>query len=123
MPDFAVTPEKNAKLKRKMEELGVREEDFLEKFIRASGRGGQKINKTSSSVYLKHLPTGLDVKCMKERSQSVNRFLARRELLEKIEALQTGKSVKDKKMEKIKKQKAKRRKRSVKKYDEKGADE
>ena len=120
MPDFAVTPEKNAKLKKKMEELGVTEEDFLEKFIRASGRGGQKINKTSSSVYLKHLPTGLDVKCMKERSQSVNRFLARRELLEKIEAHQTGKNVKDKKTEKLRKQKAKRRKRSVKKYDDKG---
>ena len=120
MPEFAVTPEKNAKLKKKMEELGVREEDLLEKFIRASGRGGQKINKTSSSVYLKHLPTGLDVKCMKERSQSVNRFLARRELLEKIEALQRGKGVRDKKLEKIRKQKAKRRKRSVKKYDGEG---
>jgi protein subunit release factor B len=100
-----------------MEELGVDEKDFEEKFIRASGRGGQKLNKTSSSVYLKHIPKGLEVKCMKERSQSVNRFLARRELLERIEALSGEKTKADMKLDKIRKQKAKRKKRAKEKYD------
>ena len=97
--------------------MGLREEDLEEKFIRASGRGGQKVNKSSSAVYLKHIPTGLEVKCMKERSQSINRFLARRELLERIEATRGGKTASEKKAEKIKKQKAKKKKRSKIKYD------
>ena len=92
MPDFAVTEEKNRLLKEKMQALGIREEDILEKFIRSSGHGGQKLNKTASCVYLKHLPTGLEVKCMRERSQSVNRFLARRELADRLEALESGRS-------------------------------
>lgn len=117
MTNFAVSEEKNRWLKRKMEELGVDEKDFEEKFIRASGRGGQKLNKTSSSVYLKHIPTGLEVKCMKERSQSVNRFLARRELLERIESLSGKKTKADLKLDKIRKQKAKRKKRTKNKYD------
>jgi len=117
MTSFAVSEYKNRWLMRKMEELGVDEKDFEEKFIRASGRGGQKLNKTSSSVYLKHIPTGLEVKCMKERSQSVNRFLARRELLERIEALSGKKTKADMKLDKIRKQKAKRKKRTKEKYD------
>jgi len=117
MTNFAVSEEKNCWLKRKMEELGVDEKDFEEKFIRASGRGGQKLNKTSSSVYLRHIPTGLEVKCMKERSQSVNRFIARRELLERIEALSGKKTKADIKLDKIRKQKAKRKKRNREKYD------
>ena len=100
-----------------MEEMGLREEDLEEKFIRASGRGGQKVNKSSSAVYLKHIPTGFEVKCMKDRSQSINRFLARRELLERLEASKGGKTVSDRKAEKIKKQKAKKKKRSKIKYD------
>ena len=117
MVDFAVSEEKNRWLAKRMKELGVDEKDFDEKFIRASGRGGQKINKTSSSVYLKHIPTGLEVKCMKERSQSVNRFLARRELLERIEALSGKKTKADMKLERQRKQKAKRKKRSRVKYE------
>lgn len=117
MTNFAVSEEKNRWLKRKMDEIGVDEKDFEEKFIRASGRGGQKLNKTSSSVYLKHIPTGLEVKCMKERSQSVNRFLARRELLERIESLSGKKTKADLKLDKIRKQKAKRKKRTKGKYD------
>ena len=77
-------------LREKMQALGIREKDILEKFIRSSGHGGQKLNKTASCVYLKHLPTGVEVKCMRERSQSVNRFLARRELAGKLEALNSG---------------------------------
>jgi protein subunit release factor B len=122
MTNFAVSEKKNRWLKQKMEELSVDEKDFEEKFIRASGRGGQKLNKTSSSVYLKHIPTGLEIKCMKERSQSVNRFLARRELLERIEALSGKKTKADVKLDKIRKQKAKRRKRTKEKYDMPGSD-
>ena len=118
MTTFAVSEKKMRQLLQKMEELGLREEDLLEKFIRASGRGGQKINKTSSSVYLKHIPTGIEVKCMKERSQSVNRFLARRELLERLEDLSGGKSRRTLEIEKLRKRKSKKKKRAKEKYDE-----
>ena len=85
MTSFAVSEEKNRWLQEKMEALGLRERDIEEKFIRSSGRGGQKVNKTSTCVYLRHVPTGIEVKCMRERSQSLNRFLARRELVSRIE--------------------------------------
>jgi len=114
---FAVSEEKNRLLRQKMEELKVLEEDMEEKFIRSSGHGGQKVNKTSSCVYLKHIPTGIEVKCMKERSQSVNRFLARRELLQKIEKAR-GLTTIDRKREKMRKQKARRRRRSAAKKSE-----
>ena len=97
--------------------LGVREEDFEEKFVRSSGKGGQHVNKTSTCVWLKHLPTGVEVKCMAERSQSINRFLARRELLERIAALSGLPTKRDIAAAKIRKQKAKRKKRSDVKYD------
>jgi len=116
MTAFAVSKEKNQWLKEKMEALNIREEDIREKFVRSSGKGGQKVNKTSSCVYLKHLPTGIEVKCMKERSQSVNRFLARRELLEGIEALSGDPTRRVLEIERIRKQKGKRRKRSEKKH-------
>jgi protein subunit release factor B len=66
------------------ENLNIREEDIIEKFIRAKGPGGQHINKTSSCVYLKHIPTGIEVKCQRERSQAANRYIARKLLFEKI---------------------------------------
>lgn len=113
---FAVSEEKNRWLKQKMESLGVREEDLEEQFIRSSGKGGQHVNKTSTCVYLKHKPTGVEVKCMRERSQSLNRFLARRELLEKIEARAGIATAGDLKQEKIRKQKAKRKKKAKEKY-------
>jgi protein subunit release factor B len=71
-------------LEKKMAALGVREEDIVESFIRSSGPGGQNVNKTSTCVYLKHLPTGLEVKCQRQRSQVLNRNLARHILLSKI---------------------------------------
>jgi len=86
MIQFAVSATKQKLLCERMAQLGVAESDFVEKFIRSSGAGGQHINKTSTAVHLVHLPTGLEVKCMRERSQSLNRFLARRDLLEKIAA-------------------------------------
>src|SRR3989339_1819954 len=85
-----VSQEKETALRQRMERLGVREEDFRETFIRSSGPGGQKVNKTTTCVFLVHLPTGLSVKCQQERSQALNRFLARRILLDRIERLQTG---------------------------------
>jgi len=119
---FAVSEKKNRALQEKMEELEIREEDLEEKFIKASGRGGQKVNKTSASVYVKHIPTGIAVKCMKDRSQSINRFLARRELADRIEEHLTGKSRQSAERDKIRKQKAKKKKRSLAKYDAESRD-
>ena len=116
MPTFAVSEEKNKWLKEKMESLNIREEDILEKFIRSSGKGGQKVNKTSSCVYIKHIPTGIEIKRMKDRSPSINRFLARRELIERIERLSGKLTNEDIKRLKAKKQKQKRQKRAALKY-------
>jgi protein subunit release factor B len=115
---FAVSEEKNRWLKERMEALGINEKDIEEKFVRSSGRGGQKVNKTSSCVYLKHIPTGIEVKCMKGRSQSLNRFLARRELVKRIEKLLGQLTLNDMQMIKIKRQKAKREKRARSKYED-----
>jgi protein subunit release factor B len=111
--DFKVSVAKEKRLEKKMDKLGISEKDIEEKFIRASGKGGQKVNKTASCVYLKHLPTGIEVKCQKERSQALNRFLARRILVNKIETIKLGKlSEEKKKIEKIRRQKRKRSKRA-----------
>lgn len=112
---FAVSEEKNRWLREKMEEFGVLEKDIEEKFIRSSGHGGQNVNKTATCVYLKHIPTGIEVKCMKDRSQSINRFFARRELITRLEKLQ-GYSSGDMKRAKIRKQKSKKAKRARQKY-------
>jgi protein subunit release factor B len=74
-------------LTARMEKCGLREEDILEKFILGSGKGGQKINKTASCVYLKHIPSGIEVKCQENRSRDINRLLARRNLCSKLEEL------------------------------------
>jgi len=96
-----------------MERLQIRESDLVEKFILGSGSGGQKINKTSSCVYLKHLPTGIEVKCQKGRSRELNRLYARRELCEKIEErILVAKSQRQQEVEKIRRQKRKRSKRA-----------
>jgi protein subunit release factor B len=116
MITFAVSEEKNNWLRENMKTLGLHEKDIDEKFIRSSGKGGQKVNKTSTCVYLRHVPTGIEVKCMKDRSQSVNRFLARRELLKRIARLSGHLTSEDARQEKIKKQKAKNRKRTLSKY-------
>ena len=110
---MVISQDKDAALRQRMEELGVKEEEFHETFIRSSGPGRQKVNKTSSCVYIVHVPTGLSAKCQQERSQTLNRFLARRILLDRIERLRTG-IVKAERMrvEKIRRQKRKRSKRS-----------
>ncbi|MBU6383485.1 MAG: peptide chain release factor-like protein [Verrucomicrobia bacterium] len=103
-------------VKQRMERLGIFEGDLLEKFILGSGSGGQKINKTSSCVYLKHLPSGLEIKCQKSRSRDLNRLYARRELCERVEGqLFQEKSERQQKMEKLRRQKRKRSKRAQKK--------
>lgn len=117
MITFAVSEEKNRWLREMMEALGIFEKDIEEKFVRSSGKGGQKVNKTSTCVYLKHVPTGIEVKCMKDRSQSINRFLARRELVKRIQSLSGQLTHDDVKREKIRKQKAKQKKRADLKYN------
>lgn len=118
MLNFAVSEEKNKWLRERMMSLGILEKDIDEKFVRSSGHGGQNVNKTSTCVYLKHTPTGVEVKCMKDRSQSVNRFLARRELIKKVERLSGGSvSALSEEERKIRKQKAKRKKKARLKYD------
>jgi len=108
-----VSAEKIKEIEQRMQALGVSEADFEESFIRSSGPGGQKVNKSSSCVYLVHIPTGLSVKCQRERSQSLNRFLARRLLLDKIEAQKKGFIAAEKEtIEKIRRQKRKRSKRA-----------
>ncbi len=113
MPTFPVSPAKEAALLREMEKYGVRESDLNEKFIRGSGAGGQKINKTSSCVQLMHLPTRLEVRCQQSRSQALNRFYARRLLVAKIAGQIEGKkSAEEQRREKIRRQKRRRSKRA-----------
>jgi protein subunit release factor B len=110
---FNISPKKETALQERMDRLGVSESDFRETFIRSSGPGGQKVNKTSSCVQLLHVPTGLAVKCQQERSQTLNRFLARRLLLNRIERIQTGVvSAEKQRIEKLKRQKRRRSRRA-----------
>ena len=109
----AVSPGKEKSLLDRMQALGVREVDIEEQFVRSSGAGGQKVNKTSSCVVLHHRPTGIRVKCQQERSQALNRFLARRILLDKIEAkLRGAESAEQQEIAKIRRQKKRRSRRA-----------
>ncbi len=100
-------------LKARMRDLGIREEDLEESFIRSQGAGGQKVNKSSSCVRLIHRPTGLEVKCQISRSQTDNRFFARRILCEKYEAqILKQKTEKDHEVHRIRKQKKRRSRRA-----------
>jgi len=104
-------------LEERIKALGIKKDEIEEKFVKGSGRGGQKVNKTSVAVFLRHVPTGITVKCGSERSQHLNRFLALRRLADKIEAGITGKQYKDPVLLRRIKQKQKRKKRSSKKHD------
>jgi protein subunit release factor B len=105
--------EKEIELRELMSRLGIREEDIEERFIRSRGPGGMNVNKVSTCVYLKHIPTGIEVKCQQERYQAQNRFLARRLLLKKIESALLGRLSQERaRIEKIRRQKRKRSKRA-----------
>jgi len=113
MSPFSVSPEKEAALRERMARLGVSEKDLRETFVRSSGPGGQNVNKTATCVCLVHVPTGLSVKCQQERSQALNRFLARRRLLDRIERIRTGMAGAEKqRIEKIRRQKRRRSRRA-----------
>lgn len=119
MLNFKVREEKQKTLKEEMRKFNVREEDLVEKFIQSRGPGGQKVNKTATCVYLKHLPTGFEVKMQKARSQGLNRFLARRELLRKIKNHVLGEeSEEEKRREKIRRAKRGRSRRAKRKIFE-----
>ena len=108
-----VSKEKQDALREKMESLGIHEKDIVEKFVRSSGRGGQKVNKTSTCVYLKHIPTQIEVKCQRERYQAINRYLARKILADKVEAMiRNRESEEQQKIAKIRRQKRKRSQRA-----------
>lgn len=107
------TPEKISSLELRMASLGIDPGNLLEKFVRGSGAGGQKINKTANCVFLKHLPSGIAIKCQMTRSREMNRFLARRELCDQMDAIANGKaSAKSQAIEKLRRQKRQRSRRS-----------
>ncbi len=109
MPLFPVSPQKEKDLLRRMRKLRVHESDLKENFVRSSGAGGQKVNKTATCVVLFHRPSGQTVKCQIARTQAMNRFLARRILLDKIEGHILGEeSAERKRIEKIRRQKRRR---------------
>ncbi len=115
------SPEKWNKLTAKMEKLGLFPDDITEKFIRGSGSGGQKINKTASCVYLKHGPSGIEVKCQAERSRELNRYIARKELSERFQEIILGlKSARQHAREKARRQKRRRSRRSKKRVQKSG---
>ena len=96
-----------------MHRLGVKEQDFEERFIRSSGPGGQNVNKVATCVVLRHRPSGLEVRSQRERSQALNRYLARRNLLRQLEAQRLGAlSEEARRIAKIRRQKRKRSKRA-----------
>ena len=85
MGKFGVSPKKEAELLERMKKLDIREDDLEEKFITSRGPGGQKTSHSSTGVYLKHIPTQIEVKTDTSRSLALNRFLARRRLCELLE--------------------------------------
>ena len=113
MSAFPVTAEKESQLSQRMAALGVQEAEIEETFVRSGGHGGQNVNKTATCVMLLHRPTGLQVKCQTTRQQGLNRFIARRVLLDKIETLQKGFVASERaRIEKIRRQKRRRGRRA-----------
>lgn len=113
MPEYPVSEQKRQALAERMDALGIKEADLEERFLRSSGPGGQHVNKVSTCVVLRHLPSGMEVRCQKERSQSMNRFFARRLLADKLdEVINKKKSETRQKLEKLRRQKRRRSRRA-----------
>jgi peptide chain release factor len=113
MSAFPVSPDKETQLAQRMAALGLNEADIEEIFVRSGGHGGQNVNKTSTCVMLIHRPSGPQVKCQATRQQGLNRFLARRLLLDKLEQQRTGRVAADRaRVEKIRRQKRRRSRRA-----------
>jgi peptide chain release factor len=108
VPKFGVTPEKEQELLDRMAACGLKETDLEERFIRSGGPGGQKVNRSATCVYLKHLPTGTEVKMQKARSQALNRFYARRRMCEHLEGADSPDA---RRQERLRKQKDRRKRR------------
>ena len=110
---FPVSPEKQAALDALMQRLGIRESELDERFTRSGGPGGQNVNKVATCVVLRHRPSGVEVRCQRERSQALNRFLARRILLTRLEAQRLGRlSEEARRIAKIRRQKRRRSRRA-----------
>ena len=113
MDAWPVSEAKATQLQRRMAALGLREADLEERFMRSSGPGGQNVNKVATCVWLRHHPTGIEVKVQRERSQALNRFLARQRLVELLEARVLGeRSARAQAIAKIRRQKRRRSRRA-----------
>jgi peptide chain release factor len=110
---FPVSSDKTNALRLRLAALQIQEEDLDESFVRSSGKGGQNVNKVATCVVLVHRPTGTSVKCQQERSQGLNRYLARKLLADRIEAARLGRqSQKQQESERIRRQKRRRSRRA-----------
>jgi len=112
MGDAYVSASKQRALAEQLTKLGVKDADLTERFILGSGSGGQKVNKTASCVQLRHAPSGIDIRCQRSRSREMNRFLARRELCDRLDEQRRGEqSRRQQAREKIRRQKRRRSRR------------
>src|SRR5438477_2828543 len=113
MNSFPVETSREDQLVQRMAALGIRESDLDETFVRSGGHGGQNVNKTATCVMLLHKPTGFQVKCQTTRHQGLNRFIARRLLLDKIESARKARADAARaRLEKIRRQKRPRSQRA-----------